>query len=808
MANFFSNLLKKAIPSDWEYRLGITPRPKTMTFRVGEGLNEEQKKKAQETIKRTAETAPPPRTNFFVDIVRDVPRSIMQLGLKYTGKEEEYYPGIGFPLEGGKKVSGPGLPSAVEKFIFGEEPIQKPKGVFQTGLAIVGSLPMFPGKKKAAETVIKKGGEKILEKEVGVKALKISEQAAKKIINTVKEIKPELEAIKGSTLTHTEVTEAAKTSNILRRVVTRDETLKREATLLRTKQQLAALAEGKGIKEEFVNTLKVVKSEATNLGRQLEALKVEAGPELVTTKTQIIGKLIELGHNTEDIIKKANNIDFNNAGQVAKFYRQFVKPSIGEAIDEYRYINLLSSPRTQIVNAFSNLLQAAVLEPTTKLATGGLDLIKSGLTGKARQSYISEVPAYYKGMFNAIGDATSEAFKVLKGQQQIYRPDVSRIPTKLKVLAPFQIVPRLMEATDVYFRTLIMEGEKEALALRAIKKGTKITESLISTIEKEAREKAEYFVFRQPIGAETSYLLKRVDKMTSAIYSLRNVPGVKWFIPFVTTPMNILKQGIEYSPAGFVTIPGAVNKTEQLAKALIGSMVFSTAGYIAMKGDSTWAPPTDPKEKSYFYTSGKQPYSLRIGDYWINYSRLGPLAYPIAMAAATKHYTQQNPDRITDDTFAKTTKILSGIGGFFSDQSYVQGIGNIIDTLRGDEYAVSQTLGNLPTQLIPVSSFQRWINSYWLDPIYRKTKPGISLEGMIQDIQASILGMSKGLPAYTQPFGEQSKRDMPLSNVLSPLGISIEKKDYTELYNLLMEKREASAEIRKIKEELRKELGL
>jgi len=98
--------------------------------------------------------------------------------------------------------------------------------------------------------------------------------------------------------------------------------------------------------------------------------------------------------------------------------------------------------------------------------------------------------------------------------------------------------------------------------------------------------------------------------------------------------MNILKQGIEYSPLGITTLPGAANKTEQLAKSMVGSSVLLGASWLAMNGRTTWATPTSPKEKEAFYASGRQPYSIKIGDNWVSYSKLGPLAYPIAMASS------------------------------------------------------------------------------------------------------------------------------------------------------------------------------
>jgi len=66
MANFFADLLKGTartlLPKELEYKLGITEKPKVMTFPVGEGMTEQQKIKADNFFKSLL---PPPAPNIF-----------------------------------------------------------------------------------------------------------------------------------------------------------------------------------------------------------------------------------------------------------------------------------------------------------------------------------------------------------------------------------------------------------------------------------------------------------------------------------------------------------------------------------------------------------------------------------------------------------------------------------------------------------------------------------------------------------------------------------------------------------------------
>lgn len=609
---------------------------------------------------------------------------------------------------------------------------------------------------------------------INLERLNIDDEAKMQIVKTAKQVAPDLTRAKGAPLTHEEIVEAAKVSEVLRNVTPRSETLKRAGTILRTRQHLAALAEGKGVDPEFINTLRVMSSEATDAGRQLNAFAITADPSLATSKEAIVKKLIDIGTTTDEIVKAAEGVDFTNAKQTAAFYRKFVKPTLSEAIDEYRYINLLSSPKTHIVNAFSNLLQSTVLRPMTRLASGAIDAVGSKLTGAEREFYVSQVPAYYKGLTNSVGSAAERALNALAGKSDITNLDLRHIPTNNPLLRPFYVIPRALEATDVFFRALVEGGELEALASAAQKAGTAVD---MAALQKQAAQTAAETVFRKELDPQNltgqGAVLSSIDKLTSAIFKLREVGPVRWFIPFVQTPMNILKQGVEYSPIGFATLRGSTHKTEQLAKAMIGSTVFAGAGALALQGKTTWAPPRNVRDRAAFFDAGLQPYSVKIGDKWVSYTKLGPLAYPLAMASAAHYYAKENPKAVTDNTLEKSAKVFGGIAEFFSDQSYVEGLGRLLAAVRGEESAIANVATAIPQQLVPLVSLQRWVTQI-VDPVYRKADRGLSIKALIESIKKGIPGLSHSVPPYENPDGSPSERQFPVFNALSPMGITTE----------------------------------
>lgn len=607
-----------------------------------------------------------------------------------------------------------------------------------------------------------------------IERLQISDEAKFKILEATTQLGAEIENVSGKKLTHEEVLEAAKTAEILSKGVSREATLQFEASLLNTRKHLAALAEQNELTPEFLDALRVVANTGTDIARSLESMKIEAMPEFATAKVKIIKDIMKLGVDSNKILEAAKGVDFKDEQAVAKFYRKFVKPKLGEKLDEFVYMNILSSPLTHIVNTTSNLIQLAALNPLTKLASGMVDMVAANMTGAERMHYVSSVPQFYKGALNAVPEAFKLAFNIMKGKKTLERPDVKHIPTLSKLvdwgtLKVGKYVPRALEASDVFFRTMIEAGETEAMTRKL---GHEPSEKELLKIKEKAKKTAEYFVFRQKPdsdgGSGQGDFLSAVDNLTNAIYRLRSVPGVKWFVRFVQTPMNILKQGIEYSPAGFATLKGGKDKSEQIGKAIIGSMVFTGASYLAANNMLTWAAPTGKREKNEFYAAGLQPYSVRIGDKWVSYSKLGPLAYPLAMAAAFHYYTKESPTALSDSDMDKIVDSMTGFMRFFSDQSYLRGVGDLLGFMRGEK---TKAFSSVPTQLVPLSSLQGWINQI-TDEFQRKPADGLSIESIVDNIQMKLAGMSQYVPAQIDYEEAPVKKQMRGINAVSPVKIS------------------------------------
>lgn len=711
----------------------------------------------------------------------DVSRAIdKRLGLDKL-KDEGGYIKFGAKI-GGKKKSLPRLPSQQESPQIEELQPQSQAPVPQTNVSGGGSVGVPPqspvGPSDSSRGIITQKYAYNINK----KRLDLSAGEKETLDSVVKTVKPELESLRGKTLGNQEIVKAAKTSEYLQKITTREETLAAEAAMLKARQRLVSLDKNidklsksgntkqlQNEMREMIDSLKVVSSNAADRGRKLQALKIGAEDESV--RMQILKEISKTNKNTDDILREAAKVDWNDANSVTKFYRKFIKPSLSEILDEYRYNNMLSNPRTHIRNAFSNLTQTFVTRPAT--------LVFEGRPVEAAR--------YLGGAVKSFPQAVDDFVKSFRGKTGIAKPDIEMIGTDK--LPRFMTIPtRAMEAGDKFFTALIRGGE--------LARG--------STNE-SAEAVAQYSLFRQGLHPKgQGWVLNRIDDITGWTY--KSPKPVRWFAPFIRTPANFAKQWIEYSPAGFSTLIKAGNKREQLAKAMLGSSVTALGAGLALQERTTWEAPTNAKEKEAFYASGRKPFSVEVGGKWVPMITAGPFAWALALPAAVKYYQDESKESITDSQMEKLTKISTSMAKFMSGQTFLTGIGNFVNWVSGDaDYSLPSNLAFTAGQLVPMQGLVRYISTI-VDPVFRKPK------GFIESFQKDVPFLSKSLPAYTTPTGEEAKREK--INYLTPYDIGSpdesSEKDYQTLLDIgklnrksSFEKQESNDEATKLYESMK-----
>lgn len=458
------------------------------------------------------------------------------------------------------------------------------------------------------------------------------------------------------------------------------------------------------------------REQGTDLARQLQARKIIAN-ELDTPEQRIFKLLDAAGVNPEVYSKRLAEVDFTKPKQVVAAYRELVPAKATQWLDVVRYNSMLSSPLTQAVNIFGNAQNVALVAPIEKTLRGGIDAL-GGLFGKERQYVAGEGAAYAKGAATNIKKASTNFVDALRGTGQYANLDLEEYSIPLAqggvkggIYQGLSIPMRVLDGMDKFFRTLADSGEEAALVARE-KAGIAIKGN------RQAIKEAEqaYRVFQTELGTPGQGVIDEAfDEFAKIVMRGRNsknplvaLPS-KFSVPFVKTINNISKQGmVDFTPLGFVNLKGNADKTTALTRAIMGSAVFGTSAALIAQGQMTWAEPRDPEERARFRAEGKQPYAVKIGDKWVNFSKLTPsVSFPMAMTAAlhdameSKKLNQSNVDSILE--------AVAKYGNFLSDQSYAKSIGDTLGAVGGDTEAVASAASNYIQQVIPERAFTGWI---------------------------------------------------------------------------------------------------
>lgn len=616
-----------------------------------------------------------------------------------------------------------------------------------------------------------------------------------------------LEQTVGKTLTNKEVVKIASvTKSVLDKTVTRQQTAEKIASNLKLRQKIAAVASKGIIDDEFIELWIKDKAAGEDIARQLQARKINADPKEVGIIDLVLDAVYKQNKNADEVLAAAKGVDFNDSKQVTEFYRSFVTPKLNEWVDLLRYNSMLTSPNTHIVNAVSNFQGTGLIAPLEKTITGLIDATREALNGKPRQYAIGEGAAYAKGYYSNITKALQSFADVMKGKTLVVHPDLRNIPlaTKgaLKLAEKGLSFPlKLLEGMDIFFTTLTEGGIQNSLKYATTKGITR---------KVDIAEEAASRVFRGG-SSKQGYVLNAVDSVTNLLNQARKSENPivstisKFTLPFVRTPTEILKQGIEYSPLGVTTLLGATNKTEQLAKVIIGTASAAGAATLLGQDRLTWAEPTNAKQKAEFRAAGRQPYSIKIGDKWVSYSKLHPaLAFNFALISSIDD--SQRNQRLNESEAETILSAFSKWGNFLADQSYLKNIGDFVAATKGDMGGFTKLASNYPQQLVPFRALLSWVNRI-IDPVQRQADPeGSLLDRQMQSFMAQMPVFSKQVPARLGPLNQPIENQNRLLNAFSPNRITTENPSYEAIFQIKRQGRDLDRMKKDLKDSIRKEV--
>ncbi|MCP5389177.1 MAG: thermonuclease family protein, partial [Novosphingobium sp.] len=427
-------------------------------------------------------------------------------------------------------------------------------------------------------------------------------------------------------------------------------------------------------------------------GRALAQFRMAADSRAV--RGEVLGSLVSAGGGKHDLQDAANALLDAVELEPGKFNalaKALSKPRWHNKVSEL-YINfLLSNPPTHVVNTVSNTLTAMAQIPeyaTASIIGAGR---KALLRDKAKERITaSEVGARTFGLVqgakegarlfaNALrtGDASDFASKVEGEQYKAVaglKGEIIRIPTRLLTAEDelFKGIARRMELNAQAVRIANREGVKgEALDKRVAELVANPTDEMFE----RSLDYGRYLTFQRKLGPFGQAISNATGSNLLA----------KVVVPFVRTPINLMKFATERSPAAPLLkewrtdfMAGGERRDLAIARMMLGTGFATIIYQAALDGTITGAVPPDPAKARLLYADGWQPYSVKIGDRYVSYSRLDPLSTTVGVAADMATLPSGLSDRQKED---QATILVASIMGNLASKTWLSGASAFVEGL-------------------------------------------------------------------------------------------------------------------------------
>ncbi len=454
------------------------------------------------------------------------------------------------------------------------------------------------------------------------------------------------------------------------------------------------------------------------------------------------------------------------------------------------YYNSLITIKSNIPNTVGNAI-ASFLSPFERGAAATVEAVaRQG----ERKIFFGETPAEIAGLWTGIPEGARAWLNAFKGQgtetllkgEAVSTAKVSLIENvakgekgkKVAKLADSAIKfnTDLLNATDQFFKAVNYHAALNAEAYRmAAKEGLKGDammaryRDLISKPSKELNDKA-LKIAKEKLFQKQSNLVDSIIKIRD--WEAPKTGGLQPFrilIPFVRTPVNLVKFGLQRSPLGLLDYRMWIDLAkkdpqgaENLGKALIGTGIATALFLYARDGLITGPTPNDTAGRDEFYRQGKLPYAVKIGDKWISYQRLEPFNQ-IFLQVANAVEASNNDKDFTEKAGTAFNSTIENL----ASQNFLYSIGLAMNAIRDPDRYGAQFVEQTVSSMVPFSGTLRQV-AQLADTTIR------SPQNLGEQVMAGTPGLSQNVAPKVNTMGEVQQRETP---AWLPYQFSTEKND-------------------------------
>lgn len=473
-----------------------------------------------------------------------------------------------------------------------------------------------------------------------------------------------------------------------------------------------------------------------------------------------------------DWLEGFSKLDPNDPIARYQYLQALYKPSLMDNLVTWRYASMLSSWRTHLANATSNLAESA---------TRPLELAHAGYGREAWQDV--------RGMAGSLSDAAAVAVRAFRSHGV-----TMDLATKTDNVRPAALTGNLvskivrapldaLSASDEFFKAINTAGSLRAQAYRLSGGNAAKMEELLANPTRQmldtARAAAQKATYQEDPGAwvRTLIQLRRVDSPKDLLGL-----GTQLVLPFVKTPANIGRRAVENIAR---PITGTVATVKALgagdirtarvdaARTAMASELLLGVGGLAMAGFITGSGPSDPNKRRLMEASGWQSNSLRMpGGGYVSLNNFGA-AGQTAIIVANAWEGMLEAGREDKDWQGHAGDVLSRTAQALVDTSYLKGIAGLFEGVANRDFvqAAGNFVGDTAASMVPWGSGLAAAERVG-DPVTR------ARDNVLDTARGRLPWLSGGLPAEPGPYGEPRRTyESRAAAILSPFRTSQQQDD-------------------------------
>ena len=357
--------------------------------------------------------------------------------------------------------------------------------------------------------------------------------------------------------------------------------------------------------------------------------------------------------------------------------------------NSWRYLAMLGNPRTHIRNIAGN----AVFTPAIKLK----NYIGAIIEKTARIDLNKRTKSLHKSK-RAVEFAKNDfakMLKVLQGENAKYAvtSDIEgkRTIFKTKWLEKLRTKNfEWLEIEDMWFLKMhYVDALAQIITARKIDVDS-IDEKTLNVARAYAVKEAQRATYRDAnsLAEALNKLQKKASHSDKKAVRAANIL-IEGVMPFKKTPLNIAKQGVQYSPIGILSgVYKAVSKIkngdaysatdiiDDFAKGLTGTALMMLGAFLASLGIISGGDDENKKKKAFDKMVGEQSFSLNIGNGSYTIDWMTPLCLPL--------FTGVELYELTKDDFklADIANALSSLTDPLLELSVFSGISGAIESAQ------------------------------------------------------------------------------------------------------------------------------